>query len=131
MAVVHVEDRIFLQCVLVVTRRQKNSEPMLDTQGAGERRHQLAYAALCVFAKERMNLERRARCCDGKTIFSPRPHRCAIVYQHRLEIKIGPLCLNLKFSSAAFPANRFDIEIPVVVRAERDPTAVLRISDLD
>src|SRR6266540_930140 len=70
--VVHVEDRIPLQRILVVTGRQKNSEAMLNTRGAGERRHQLAHAALRVFAKEWMNLQRGSRRCDSETIFSPR-----------------------------------------------------------
>src|SRR5881397_146463 len=58
--VVHVEDRIFLERVLVITGRQEHTEAMLTAGGARERWHQFADAAMRVLAKIWMNLERRA-----------------------------------------------------------------------
>jgi hypothetical protein len=57
MAVVHVEDRIFLKCVFVVPRRQKDAEPMLRTRGTSERRHQLKHTATRIFAEKRVDLQ--------------------------------------------------------------------------
>src|SRR5882724_5817909 len=60
LAVVHVEDRVFLESVLVVTGRQEHAEPMLAPGGAGERRHHLADAAAGVLDKVWMDVERGA-----------------------------------------------------------------------
>ena len=60
LTVVHVEDRVFLEGVLVVTGRQEHAEPMLTPGGAGERRHHLADAAAGVLDKVWMDVERRA-----------------------------------------------------------------------
>jgi hypothetical protein len=51
------------------------------------------------------------------------------VEQHRFEIKIWPLGLNLKFCRATLPANGFDIEVPILVGTKRDSRAVLGIND--
>ena len=76
-----------------------------------------------------MDLQRRARRCHSEIIFTARPHRRAIAEQDRFEIKIWPLCLNLKFCRAALPANGFDIEVPILVVTKRDSRAVLGIND--
>src|SRR5262245_41385158 len=101
---------------------------MLRARWACERWHQLAHAATRVLAKKGMHVRRRTRRCDCETIFSSRPHCRAVSEQDRLKVEIWPFSFDPKFCCAAVPANRFEIDIPIVVGAKRDPPCVLGIN---
>src|SRR5260370_32950804 len=83
-SVVHVQDRVFLESVLVITGRQEYAEPVGGPGGAGQRRHQFADAAMSVFSKVLIDVKRRTRGRDSQQIFSARPVQSITMEENRL-----------------------------------------------